>query len=79
MPVGITLSTDMEWNKIISDNSYNSLSEYTLIIGCISKNIIAGVISNRIYRLCSTPEQIVHSRPQKCTPNIIRACQKLWR
>ena len=54
LPVGMTVSFDMSWNKRSSSNVCNSLSGYALMIGYKSKKIIAGIISSKICRICSS-------------------------
>ena len=57
LPVGITVSFDMGWNKRSSSNRYDSLSGHTLMIGYLSKKIVGDIVFSKMYRICSSAEE----------------------
>ena len=55
--MGVTIYFDMGLSTHSSGNRYDPISSYTLMIRCLSKHIIAGVVSSKIYILCSRAQQ----------------------
>ena len=47
----------MGWNKISVGNRHDSLSDHVLMIECLSKHIIAGIVSSKVYRICPMVEE----------------------
>ena len=48
LPVGVSVSFGMSWNKGSSNNRYDYFSGHILMIGCLFENIIAGVVISKI-------------------------------
>ena len=44
LPVGVSVSFDMSWNKRSSGNRYDSILGHILMIGCLFENIIVGLV-----------------------------------
>ena len=60
----------MELNKRSYGNRCDSLSGHTLMIGCLSKKIITGIVSSNICRQCSKEEENDTEPPQHvCSRN----------
>ena len=76
LPVGVTVSYDMRWTKHSSDNRYDSILGHTLMIGCLAKNIITGVISSKLYIVCSRAHQMAKSHMRTSTPKIMKGRPK---
>ena len=55
-PVSITVSFDMGWNKRSSGNRYDSISGHALFIGCLSKKIVAVIVSSKLCTQCTIAE-----------------------
>ena len=53
LPVGLTVSFDIGWNKCSSSSRYDSMSGHSLLIGFLSQKMIAGAISSKMYIVCS--------------------------
>ena len=68
---GIIFSFDMGWDKRCSGNRYDSFSEHALMIGYLSKAIVAAIVSSKMCRMFSSPEENGdeppdHVRPKNC-------------
>ena len=53
LPVSITVSFDMGWNERSSGTRYDSISGHPFFIGCLSKKIVAAIVSSKICAQCS--------------------------
>ena len=76
LPVGVTVFFDIGWNKQNSDNRYDSISGHVLVIGYLSKKIFAGVVSSKMYIVCSNAQQNVEEPSEHVYPKNMRALPK---
>ena len=52
LPVGVTVSFDLGWNKYSSSNKYDSIPGHALIIIWLFNNIFLGVVFSNMYIVC---------------------------
>ena len=67
-PVSMTVSFDMGWNKRSSGNRYDSISGHAFFIGCLSKKIVAAIVSSKIYTQCTVAESNGEEPPSHVCP-----------
>ena len=72
----IFVSFDMGWNKRSSGNRYDSFLGHALLIGCLSKKIVTGIVSNRICRQCSKAEENGEEPPKYICPRNYNSSSK---
>ena len=58
----------MGWSKRASRNCYDSLSEYALAIGVLTKSIMVAIVSIKLCRVYSLAESDNEEPPNYCFP-----------
>ena len=66
--MSITVSFDMGWNKRSSGNRYDSISGHAFFIGCLSKKIVATIVSSKICTQCTVAESNGEEPPSQVCP-----------
>ena len=58
----------MGWNKRSSGNRYDSLPGHALMIGCLSKKIVAAITPSKMCRFCNLAEENGEEPPDHICP-----------
>ena len=73
LPVGVTVSVCMGWNKHLFGNIHDSVSSHVLMIEYLSKKILLGLFLVRYALFVQRRNKILKSHSSTSPPKILRA------